>query len=163
VAEAEQRFAGTPLYSFFRVATVKNLILLGRRFLASVYQSDSKVDAGIYFVLLLMRGVHKWVAAMYLHSKWKLSFYHIPKYLSEPGVWRRAASCERPFRTGLLVTGLGRPETVFFLGPRRRVHLKMRRLANVDKLDNSFRGWGSEAPKRPEAKALKFCRSDSPG
>jgi hypothetical protein len=74
----------TPPHSFFGVVTSKNLILLGRRFLPAVYQIDSKVDAGIYFVLLLVRVVHKWVAVIYLHSKLKLSLNHIPKYLRLP-------------------------------------------------------------------------------
>jgi hypothetical protein len=110
---------------------------------------------GICFVLLLVRGTRKWVAVIYLHSKLKLSLHKIPQYLPgagsrepgagsrEPGAGSReqGAGSREPgteclLRIGPLVIGAGCWKLVFF-STRRRVRLKMRWLADVDKLDNS--------------------------
>jgi hypothetical protein len=109
---------------------------------------------GICFVLLLVRGTRKWVAVIYLHSKLKLSLHKIPQYLTyrEPGAGAgsreqgagsrgagagsRAPGTECLLRIGPLVIGAGCWKLVFF-STRRRVRLKMRWLADVDKLDNS--------------------------
>jgi hypothetical protein len=129
----------------------KNLILLGRCFLGAVQQFDSRVDAGIYSVSLLVRVVHKWLAVMYKHSKLKLSFNQIPQYLWEPGgwSWELGAEAGRPWVAGMCL----------LFGVQRRVHLKVRGLAAVDKLDN---GPGlkplSFSVLIPRAKARGFYR-----
>jgi hypothetical protein len=87
----------TPRLLVLRVVTRRYLILRTRTISGGPFAFDSSIDAGIYFVLLLVRVVHKWVAVMYLNSKWKLSFHQIPQYLPWPfsGAGRRELGARR--------------------------------------------------------------------
>ena len=86
-----------PSLLVFGVVTRGDLILKDRAILDVLFAFDSRIDAGIYCVLLLVRAIHKRVAVMYLNSKWKLSFHQIPQYLPWPfsGAGRRELGARR--------------------------------------------------------------------